>query len=947
MKYVCTAILWVLTLVEGADLFAQTISFKDSIAAIQNIEEAKQRQRLLIQLASHARLKDFPDTLALLFHHLAYAEEDLRDFEAACNTNKRALQLRMTLMERNPDDQSRETFCRSAFNLSRNFLHNEQRDSALYYYNLVISISPVNRQKSKSAFDIGKIYLNEREFSLAHRYALASLNYAKSDSLNFEIQNAFILILDVFNVMFHDSGSRVATDSILRYVHLAKMYFQELGDDIDIDGRIGASKVLFFESNALKARDQPEDALRLLEEAQQQFSLANIPNVVYESELYNSKGILLRRLRQYEAAKTALTHALKLREQAGEQIHVAVTHNNLGDLYRDQGLHANAITHYHASIQSLTGKQGLGGSGEALSVNDIRSQPLHGDLFKYVGYEAQGWWNYYKMSKDVAHCQQSLLLYAFADSLVDVMRSQHLLESSKLLWREDAKQLYAGAIEAACEIKDYPKALYFSDRSKAVLVLDAVREHLQRDEGVLQLREKRDSLREVVIDLEKSGNRSEEWLKSTAALDQIQKQLGNTPSSFDQVSRHFSAAHVSQLQKQLGSDEVIIEYFDIAPSNRQNRDTLYAFVISSEGIRVVGLQHGEVMRALIAYHATIRAFIEKGIAPDQGNTSDSLYELLIKPLGPLPANITIIPDGALAQVGFDGLRDDNGRFLIESKSIRYDLSLAMASLMSQKKSSHDRLTVLAFAPMTEDFCDLRALPFTRNELKGISGIVRSQLLFGSAATTDQLFLNPSSRILHLATHASANVADPGSSWIAFAGDTAGCDVLYVRDLYTRYLPSSMVVVSACEGAYGVYAAGEGPMSVARGFAYAGAKSIVTSLWQVNDAATAEIMTAFYNYLAQGQTKSEALRQAKLDYIQDERRKKMELHPAWWSAFIVIGNDSELALQSANRFPVTYLVFGLIGVLVAFVVWWNKQKARKREGEKKTQTQTQESRGIFS
>ena len=208
----------------------------------------------------------------------------------------------------------------------------------------------------------------------------------------------------------------------------------------------------------------------------------------------------------------------------------------------------------------------------------------------------------------------------------------------------------------------------------------------------------------------------------------------------------------------------------------------------------------------------------------------------------------------------------------------------------------------------------------------ISDIVRGRFFLGHKASKQHLWrLAEQYGIVHLATHASANTQDPTQSWIAFAGDTTSCDLLHVEDLYTQYLPASMVVVSACEGAYGVYASGEGAMSVARGFAYAGAASIVTSLWQVNDEATADMMKRYYTYLRDGMTKSKALRQAKLDYLHDEHRKKIEQHPAWWSAFIVIGNDSALALERpTDRTFLHIVMMAYVALLViAFAVLTRK------------------------
>ena len=115
----------------------------------------------------------------------------------------------------------------------------------------------------------------------------------------------------------------------------------------------------------------------------------------------------------------------------------------------------------------------------------------------------------------------------------------------------------------------------------------------------------------------------------------------------------------------------------------------------------------------------------------------------------------------------------------------------------------------------------------------------------------------------------------------------------MRDLYNLQLNADMVVLSACETGIGELQKGEGIISLARGFTYAGAKSIITSLWSVEDECTKKIMISFYEYLDQGLAKDAALRQAKLDYINDEQTTHVDAHPFYWSPFIGVGDMGKL------------------------------------------------------
>jgi CHAT domain-containing protein len=110
--------------------------------------------------------------------------------------------------------------------------------------------------------------------------------------------------------------------------------------------------------------------------------------------------------------------------------------------------------------------------------------------------------------------------------------------------------------------------------------------------------------------------------------------------------------------------------------------------------------------------------------------------------------------------------------------------------------------------------------------------------------------------------------------------------LSVHDIYRLKLNADVVVLSACDTALGREVRGEGLLGLTQGFMYAGAKSLVVSLWKVSDRATAELMTRFYAHLLRdGQSPAEALRNAQVS-IASERRWS---NPYYWGAFVLIGD----------------------------------------------------------
>ncbi|MCB0689306.1 MAG: CHAT domain-containing protein, partial [Saprospiraceae bacterium] len=129
------------------------------------------------------------------------------------------------------------------------------------------------------------------------------------------------------------------------------------------------------------------------------------------------------------------------------------------------------------------------------------------------------------------------------------------------------------------------------------------------------------------------------------------------------------------------------------------------------------------------------------------------------------------------------------------------------------------------------------------------------------------------------------------------------------------IPAQVVTLSACQTNVGPLLQGEGIASLAKGFSYAGAKSIITSMWDVDDISTKEIMTSFYQNLIDREDKAMALQQAKMDYLQNA--EGIFAHPYFWSAFIAIGDTSSLSFYDSH-WLIYLLLLLTLGGLIFFI-----------------------------
>ena len=174
----------------------------------------------------------------------------------------------------------------------------------------------------------------------------------------------------------------------------------------------------------------------------------------------------------------------------------------------------------------------------------------------------------------------------------------------------------------------------------------------------------------------------------------------------------------------------------------------------------------------------------------------------------------------------------------------------------------------------------------------------------------------SARILHVASHAIINDENPLYSKLVFAPnqDTIEDGLLHTYELYNMQLNSELVTLSACNTGIGKIHKGEGVMSLARGFMYAGVPNVLMSLWSVPDLSTSQIMQYFYEEMEEGKSKAEALRQAKLRYLEEADINTSA--PFYWGAFVYLGKPE----QEGQKIPYFWIAGCLILAASVFLLF---------------------------
>ena len=264
----------------------------------------------------------------------------------------------------------------------------------------------------------------------------------------------------------------------------------------------------------------------------------------------------------------------------------------------------------------------------------------------------------------------------------------------------------------------------------------------------------------------------------------------------------------------------------------------------------------------------------------------TLYETIINPIQDLFSGneLVFIPDGPLCLAPFAAFKSSDSKYLCESFRIRVVPSLTCVKIIAECPPDYHLSSgvLLVGDPWVQDVTMLPELPYAREEVEMIGKMVGSAPLIGRQATKDEVLRRLGSvALVHIAAHGSMETGE-----IALAPKSGDEDfILTMKDVKSVQLRARLVVLSCCHSAHGEIKA-EGVVGIARAFLGAGARSVLVSLWSIDDKATLEFMKNFYQYLKEGKSASEAINHA-INYMRESKEFSAVTH---WAPFVLIGDD---------------------------------------------------------
>ncbi len=871
-------------------------SFADALAWARSSEQSlEQALPVFDQYIAKAKQEDHPDTVALLIHYKAVKYYRV-EIDSALAINGKAIALRIQLGDR-------EGASRSYYNQGLFYNTKGEPDEVKKNFEAILNLtySKDNPMFANSAYHLSRVERDRGDYERALYYLdiafqplVKELDKSRRDSTNLG------LLHHAYSTIYNQMGDSLLSLKAKEHLWEEISLYQTLG----LDNRLAAA---YFElGSAYENLHRYDSAIYYFEEAKAAYAILEDEEMVNNAQ--NNLSLPLRKLGRYSEALQALQLSLRKHQTTmGEGPHPAQArlYDNLGEVYLAKGEIKQAIFHFQQAIANIVpfrGSNVLEANPGKAAIDDLVDKE---DLLTYLSDKARAWQAYYRVDRQDSHLQQALETLLLADYVVDLMRRAHLGGESKLFWRNKVHPIYEEGLSICHALGDAEQAFYFMEKSKSVLLLDALMEMDTRKwidpvlaELELSLNEQLIKARQALQATPDDPGSRKKILEAQNQLEVIRKSIQTQhPEYYD---LRYKSAQISRADflLQLPEGTASIQFF-----SGEN----HTYVLSLDPQRAKLYQvDSRILKPLVfnflSFFEGASTILQRPEAYQEAGFL--LYNTLMAPaLSSLQAKrLILMPDGLLHNLPFEALitKTQKGAsistwgYFQKSQAITYAYSATILSKQfnASEGEGQKNAQVLALAPFAVGGNEhWGALQYSDDEINGIAALGLKGRFESGTEASYQLFQAQALRfgVLHLSTHASVN-AKEGEPFIDFKDER-----LYLRDLYRLQLPADLVVLSACQTNLGELKRGEGVMSLNRGFTYAGAKSLISSLWRVNDRATAKIFGQFYAQLKAGEPKALALHQAKLAYLSSPDIPDEEKSPYYWAGFIHYGDDSSLSL----------------------------------------------------
>ncbi len=751
--------------------------------------------------------------------------------------------------------------------------------------------------------NIGLCYENMSNFPDAQKYQEQSLKLSRqlADSLK-----AGISLYNLANIYWKTGDYQNSLNSIREAITL----FTELSN------RQLLSLALSTQGLVLMSLGQLKEALQAEEKARDLAAEINIPRDL--SATYQNLGLIFKQLKNWDQALDNFRQALKLDSTYSNRQGLTSAHRNLAMIYIDQQKfelarknleialkYAHEINdkknetqcfYEYARLYATTNQ-----ADSALIYTAKTIQQAEYYLFPEVTWrahrlEAKIWQGKKKSEQSIAALQKAV-------AIIENMRSRIKVEDYKSGFIDDKQEVYHDLISVLAENTQPIQAFDMSEQARSRNFADLLaNRNFSISRGAnSSLAANRDSLIQKINSLQGEiaslrAKKEELNIPERTRLTQLERELGlqkeafqtisimlqeNDPEMADLINAYPKRA--SDIMPMLGDSVCLVEYY-LMPENifiwfldsRKIELKIEKFPLDSLGNLTFSLRK----------HLTERLEVEA--------MCKELYRHLIKPVEDNLNNfkhIIIVPYGLLHYLPFATLMDSKSQYLIDKHTFSLAPSATVLAYCLEKGEKYQaknswQPSILALG--NPDLGDPNLnLTFAEHEIKSLMRTYPNRVkAFLEQDASESIFkaYKDDANMFLFSCHGEYDEKNPLFSTLLLAPDKQNNGRLEAHEIFGIELNSYLVVMSACETGLGTITGGDEVIGLSRSFIFAGTTSLMSSLWKVDDLATAVLIKRFFRYLKEGESRSEALRKAQLLV-----RQEIYSHPAYWAAFNITGD----------------------------------------------------------
>ena len=631
---------------------------------------------------------------------------------------------------------------------------------------------------------------------------------------------------------------------------------------------------------------------------------------------------------------------------------------NLGASYGRRSEYKESIVYFQKAINCLD---------TLCSPTDPRSNPqnkiVSRRLMDITSYKAYSFHLNFHETKKIQDLKNGLDAYLSALNLVDTLRFIYSFEGKPFLSAE-AKIHYFHALDVALDLYEntgdrryLDTAFILSERNKSSVLNEFLRSNVARGNAKHlepwlknqdEIKHRKNLIEATII---KERTKIDPDLDTIAVLNDrvsdLTDELKNLavkakqehPGYFQTIYRRKTVTPES-VREHLNQNEALIDY-TVVHDTRLALDYMIVMVLTKDTLYTYrDTLDSNFRKDIEKFRSTITSFVDTKVYQDFCRLSNLMYRYFFEPIEKFRGinKLIILPDEDIGLIPFEVFVSDTIKprgsdfrklsYLNRKYQISYISSHEQLLKPQTQPNNKSKARVYAFAPFASqgekiDNLTLLQLSSSAEEANSVARYFKTKIFLDKKAGEKNLRAALKKRsLVTLSTHGIVNTEIPLESRLLLNQSQVDGS-LYLFEMLSMEINSPMVILNACNSGMGKLQVGEGILSMARGFQFAGVRTVITTLWPIDDQASASVMDFFFKNLNSGMESGEALMKARNSYI--DQSSKANGAPFFWAGQVLIGDPGPIELQPRDSKPLWVFVLGFAAIISLILIIYKKRR----------------------